>query len=48
VQVFISIALILGDGIYNLVKIIMITVREMWRTRSKQNSLPVVAEVLGE
>jgi hypothetical protein len=48
VQVFISIALILGDGIYNLVKIIMITVREMWRTRSKQNSLPVVTEVLGE
>ncbi|AES78364.1 putative oligopeptide transporter, OPT superfamily [Medicago truncatula] len=45
-KVFISIALILGDGIYNLVKIIMITVREMWRTRSKQNSLPVVAEVL--
>lgn len=45
-KVFISIALILGDGIYNLVKIIMITVREMWRTRSKQNSLPVVTEVL--
>ncbi|WJX81160.1 putative metal-nicotianamine transporter ysl6 [Trifolium repens] len=44
-KVFISIALILGDGIYNLVKIILITVREMWKTRSKQNSLPVVTEV---
>ncbi|PNY09564.1 putative metal-nicotianamine transporter YSL6-like protein [Trifolium pratense] len=44
-KVFISIALILGDGIYNLIKIILITVREMWKTRSKQNSLPVVTEV---
>ncbi|XP_020201803.1 probable metal-nicotianamine transporter YSL6 [Cajanus cajan] len=44
-KVFISIALILGDGIYNLVKIILITVREMWRASSKQNSLPVVTEV---
>ncbi|XP_004514626.1 probable metal-nicotianamine transporter YSL6 [Cicer arietinum] len=45
-KVFISIALILGDGIYNLVKIITITIREMWRTRSKQSTLPVVTEVL--
>ncbi|RDY02495.1 putative metal-nicotianamine transporter YSL6 [Mucuna pruriens] len=44
-KVFISIALILGDGIYNLVKIILITGREMWRTSSRQNNLPVVAEV---
>ncbi|CAJ2669503.1 unnamed protein product [Trifolium pratense] len=44
-KVFISIALILGDGIYNLIKIILITVREMLKTRSKQNSLPVVTEV---
>ncbi|XP_058761107.1 probable metal-nicotianamine transporter YSL6 isoform X1 [Vicia villosa] len=44
-KVFISIAIILGDGLYNLVKIIVITIREMWRTRSKQNSLPVVTEV---
>ncbi|KAL2965263.1 hypothetical protein AAZX31_16G050700 [Glycine max] len=42
-KVFISIALILGDGIYNLIKIILITIREMWRTSSKQ--LPVVTEV---
>ncbi|QCD96746.1 probable metal-nicotianamine transporter YSL6 [Vigna unguiculata] len=44
-KVFISIALILGDGIYNLVKIIIITVREMWRASSKQITLPVVTEV---
>ncbi|KAL2320328.1 hypothetical protein Fmac_029297 [Flemingia macrophylla] len=44
-KVFISIALILGDGIYNLVKIILITAREMWRASSKQNSLPVVSEI---
>lgn len=45
-QVFISIALILGDGIYNLIKIILITITEMWRASSKQ--LPVVTEVQGE
>ncbi|XP_027348880.1 probable metal-nicotianamine transporter YSL6 [Abrus precatorius] len=44
-KVFISIALILGDGIYNLIKIILITIREMWRTSSQQNSLPVVTGV---
>ncbi|XP_061339081.1 probable metal-nicotianamine transporter YSL6 isoform X3 [Gastrolobium bilobum] len=43
-KVFISIAIILGDGIYNLIKIILITAREMWRTSFKQNSLPVVTE----
>ncbi|KAF7819399.1 putative metal-nicotianamine transporter YSL6 [Senna tora] len=45
-KVFISISLILGDGMYNLIKIIMITVREMLRTSSKQNNLPVVSEVV--
>ncbi|XP_057437540.1 probable metal-nicotianamine transporter YSL6 [Lotus japonicus] len=45
-KVFISIAIILGDGIYNLLKIILITVREMWRTSSNQNNLPLVTEVL--
>ncbi|KAK7377605.1 hypothetical protein VNO80_03033 [Phaseolus coccineus] len=44
-KVFISIALILGDGVYNLVKIIIITVREMWSASSKQTRLPVVTEV---
>ncbi|XP_028786146.1 probable metal-nicotianamine transporter YSL6 [Neltuma alba] len=44
-KVFISISLILGDGVYNLVKIILITVREMCRANSKQNNLPVVSEV---
>ncbi|XP_054802015.1 probable metal-nicotianamine transporter YSL6 isoform X2 [Prosopis cineraria] len=44
-KVFIAISLILGDGVYNLVKIIVITVREMCGTCLKQNSLPVVAGV---
>ncbi|CAL0322974.1 unnamed protein product [Lupinus luteus] len=47
-KVFISIALILGDGIYNLVKIILITAREMWRASSRQNTLPVVTEILDD
>ncbi|KAF7801744.1 putative metal-nicotianamine transporter YSL6 [Senna tora] len=47
-KVFISISLILGDGIYNLIKIIMITVREMCRTTSNQTSLPVVTEILAD
>ncbi|KAI4348335.1 hypothetical protein L6164_009070 [Bauhinia variegata] len=45
-KVFISISLILGDGLYNLIKIILITVREMCRTSSDQKNLPVVKEVL--
>ncbi|KAL1314606.1 hypothetical protein HN51_041421 [Arachis hypogaea] len=47
-KVFISIALILGDGIYNLVKIILITVREMYKASSKETSLPTVTEVLDD
>ncbi|MED6111177.1 putative metal-nicotianamine transporter ysl6 [Stylosanthes scabra] len=48
-KVFISIALILGDGIYNLVKIILITVREMYRASSKETtSLPIVTEILDD
>ncbi|KAK4282235.1 hypothetical protein QN277_013635 [Acacia crassicarpa] len=43
-KVFISISLILGDGIYNLIKIILITVREMCRASSKPNNLPVVSQ----
>lgn len=47
-QVFISISLILGDGMYNLIKIILITVREMYRASSQKNNLPVVSENPGE
>lgn len=44
-KVFIAISIILGDGIYNLIKIITITTREMCRNRSNQHSLPVVKEL---
>jgi len=43
-RVFVSIALILGDGIYNFLKILYITVTSMysqWKKRT-QNGLPVV------
>ncbi|MCL7033227.1 hypothetical protein MKW94_015987 [Papaver nudicaule] len=43
-KVFIAISLILGDGLYNLVKIIAVTIKEMCNSSSKQ-SLPVVNEV---
>nr|GMC97413.1 probable metal-nicotianamine transporter YSL6 [Ipomoea batatas] len=39
-KVFIAISLILGDGLYNLIKIIAITVREVWRSSSNQKNLP--------
>ncbi|XP_044503050.1 probable metal-nicotianamine transporter YSL6 [Mangifera indica] len=44
-KVFIAIALILGDGLYNLVKIIAITVKEMCNKSTKQSKLPIVNEV---
>lgn len=47
-QVFIAISLILGDGLYNLVKIIGVTVKELCNSSSKQKSLPVVTEILGK
>lgn len=47
-QVFIAISLILGDGLYNLIKIIAITVKEICNKRTKQGSLPIVSEVLGK
>ncbi|RVW45216.1 putative metal-nicotianamine transporter YSL6 [Vitis vinifera] len=45
-EVFIAISLILGDGLYNLIKIISITVKEMWNSSTKQNNLPIIKEVL--
>ncbi|XP_052195441.1 probable metal-nicotianamine transporter YSL6 isoform X2 [Diospyros lotus] len=44
-KVFIAISLILGDGLYNLIKIIAITAREMCNNRTKQKNLPVIHEV---
>ncbi|XP_065012190.1 probable metal-nicotianamine transporter YSL6 isoform X1 [Musa acuminata AAA Group] len=41
-KVFIAISLILGDGLYNLIKIVVITAKEILNARSKQTSLPLV------
>ncbi|XP_028084066.1 probable metal-nicotianamine transporter YSL6 isoform X2 [Camellia sinensis] len=43
-KVFISISLILGDGLYNLIKIIALTVREMCNS-TEQKNLPIMNEV---
>lgn len=45
-KVFIAIALILGDGLYNLIKIIAITVKEMCNSRCKEK-LPIMQELPG-
>ncbi|XP_010679992.2 probable metal-nicotianamine transporter YSL6 isoform X1 [Beta vulgaris subsp. vulgaris] len=45
-KVFIAIALILGDGLYNLIKIIAITVKEISNSRSKEK-LPIMQELPG-
>ncbi|KAG6524612.1 probable metal-nicotianamine transporter YSL6 [Zingiber officinale] len=42
-KVFIAVSLILGDGLYNLIKIVIITVKEIMNSRSKKASLPLVA-----
>lgn len=47
-KVFIAISLILGDGLYNLIKIIAITVKEICNKNTKESKLPVTAEVPGE
>ncbi|KAL1830957.1 hypothetical protein DCAR_0100911 [Daucus carota subsp. sativus] len=44
-KVFISIALILGDGLYNLTKIIAITIREVSKINKKEQNLPLVKEI---
>lgn len=44
-QVFIAISLILGDGLYNLIKIVAITIREMLNKSSNIGDLPVVADI---
>ncbi|OAY37262.1 probable metal-nicotianamine transporter YSL6 [Manihot esculenta] len=44
-KVFIAISLILGDGLYNLIKIIAITIREICNESTKENHLPIVREV---
>lgn len=44
-QVFVAISLILGDGLYNLIKIISVTIKEIC---TKRQNLPVVKEVTGK
>ncbi|VVB09463.1 unnamed protein product [Arabis nemorensis] len=44
-KVFIAIAIILGDGLYNLTKIIVITVKELYNKTSKQQHLPVFSGI---
>ncbi|KAH9743410.1 putative metal-nicotianamine transporter YSL6 [Citrus sinensis] len=45
-KVFIAISLILGDGLYNLIKIITITVKEMWNRSTKDSKLPFIIIML--
>ncbi|CAE6203208.1 unnamed protein product [Arabidopsis arenosa] len=45
-KVFIAIAIILGDGLYNLIKIIIVTVKEIYNKSSKQQHLPVFNDIL--
>lgn len=40
-QVFISVSVILGDGLYNLIKIIYATIKEIMNARAKQGRLPL-------
>jgi uncharacterized oligopeptide transporter (OPT) family protein len=46
-KVFIAIALILGDGLYNVVKITIISARSMFIHYKNRQQLPVVAEGIG-
>lgn len=47
-QVFIAISLILGDGLYNLVKIIALTIMDLCKINTTHTHLPVVTEMLGK
>ncbi|XP_076893073.1 putative metal-nicotianamine transporter YSL6 isoform X1 [Bidens hawaiensis] len=45
-KVFVAIALILGDGLYNLIKIITVSVKAILNNSTKQQNLPVTTEIL--
>ncbi|XP_022841703.1 probable metal-nicotianamine transporter YSL6 isoform X2 [Olea europaea var. sylvestris] len=47
-KVFVAISLILGDGIYNLIKIIAITIKEMYRSSTKHYNTAVIKEVAAD
>ncbi|KAH9696070.1 putative metal-nicotianamine transporter YSL6 [Citrus sinensis] len=44
-KVFIAISLILGDGLYNLIKIISVTFKELCNKRTKVSKLPIDNEI---
>lgn len=46
-QVFIAISLILGDGLYNLIKIISLTVKEICNKSTTNSNLPLIKEATG-
>ncbi|KAG5624556.1 hypothetical protein H5410_009774 [Solanum commersonii] len=46
-KVFIAISLILGDGLYNLIKIVSISISEIFRNSSMEDNIPLVMEVIG-
>lgn len=43
-MVFIAISLILGDGLYNLIKIVSVTIKAMWQSSLAHRNLPVITE----
>ncbi|XP_057983623.1 probable metal-nicotianamine transporter YSL6 [Malania oleifera] len=45
-KVFIAIALILGDGLYNLIKIIAITAKEMSNKSTEGEKLPIIKDIV--
>ncbi|CAH2080140.1 unnamed protein product [Thlaspi arvense] len=48
-KVFIAIAIILGDGLYNIIKIVIVTVKELYnKSSNRQQDLPVFTDTLDE
>ncbi|KAE8661642.1 putative metal-nicotianamine transporter YSL6 [Hibiscus syriacus] len=47
-KVFLSMALILGDGLYNMIKIMCLIAKEMCNKRTKESKLPIVQEVIND
>ncbi|KAE8661643.1 putative metal-nicotianamine transporter YSL6 [Hibiscus syriacus] len=47
-KVFLSMALILGDGLYNLIKIICVIAKEMCNKSTKESKLPIVQEGIND
>ncbi|XP_076949605.1 putative metal-nicotianamine transporter YSL6 [Bidens hawaiensis] len=45
-KVFVAIALILGDGLYNLVKIMTVSIKAVLNNNTRRQDLPVLKEIL--